>query len=435
MKHGLIYLFCILAFSGISQDRHEYIERFKDVAIVEMHRTGIPASIKLAQGILESNAGASMLAERANNHFGIKCGSAWKGKTMLRKDDDRNAQGKLVKSCFRSFGSAEESYVAHSDFLRDPNKRYRYGFLFSLASDDYRGWAHGLKKAGYATNPSYPKLLIKIIEQYELFEIDMEALGMIAEIIDMENEDSEIGKKSGESRKSKGSKEIVRASRDRRSYPLKYLNSVKTVTAYGGDSPITIAEKVGISAKKIVKYNESIGSEYETFERGQQVYLQPKRSKYKGTQAYHIVKQGETMLEISDRYGIKVAKLYTKNRMPPGLQPASGQRIYLKKKNKGTVKIISHARPANMDPGTVNSDEILDILAPNSSISSKYGRDKSHVKEQVISMVNKAMYTVQPNDTLYRIARKYGIELATLRKINNLAGDNIHPGQKLKLEE
>ena len=172
MKQGLISFFCLLAISGFSQDRLDYINRFKDVAVVEMHRTGIPASIKLAQGILESNAGASMLAERANNHFGIKCGSAWKGKTMLRKDDDRNAQGKLVKSCFRSFGSAEESFVAHSDFLLDPNKKYRYGFLFGLGSDDYRGWAHGLKKAGYATNPNYPKLLIRIIEEYQLSKIE-----------------------------------------------------------------------------------------------------------------------------------------------------------------------------------------------------------------------------------------------------------------------
>ncbi len=429
MKQGLISIFCLLAISGFSQDRLEYIDKYKDVAVVEMHRTGIPASIKLAQGILESNAGASMLAERANNHFGIKCGSAWRGKTMQRKDDDRNAQGKLVKSCFRSFGSAEESYVAHSDFLLDPNKKYRYGFLFALDSDDYSGWAHGLKKAGYATNPHYPKLLIKIIEQYDLFMIDDEALGMIAEVSDSDNVITKGNKKPAKSKK------IVRASRDRRSYPLKYNNAIKTVTAYGGDSPATIAAKVGVSAKKIVKYNESIGSEHETFKQGQKVYLQPKRSKYKGTQEYHIVRQGETMLEISDRYGIKVAKLYTRNGMLSGLQPASGQRISLKKKNKGTVKVVSQARPTTSTTGEESGEELLDILAPHTTKYSKTGQGSSDVKEQAKSMVQRAMYTVQPNDTLYRIARKHGLDLDALRKMNNLADDNIHPGQKLKLEE
>lgn len=429
MKQGLILIFCILAISGFSQDRLEYIDKFKDVAVVEMHRSGIPASIKLAQGILESNAGASMLAERANNHFGIKCGSAWKGKTMQRKDDDRNAQGKLVKSCFRSFGSAEESFVAHSDFLLDPHKKYRYGFLFTLDSDDYRSWAQGLKKAGYATNPNYPKLLIKIIEQYELFKIDDEALGMIAEVNDSDDVITKGNKKTTKSKK------IVRASRDKRSYPLKYHNTIKTVTAYGGDSPATIAAKVGVSAKKIVKYNESIGSEYETFEQGQKVYLQPKRSKFKGSQEYHIVRQGETMLEISDRYGIKVAKLYLRNGILPGLQPASGQRISLKKKNKGTVKVVSQARPITTDSGEGYGEEMLDVLEPRSTKHSGSGESRSDVKEQAISIVQKAMYTVQPNDTLYRIARKHGLDLNALRKMNNLADDKIHPGQILKLEE
>jgi LysM repeat protein len=430
MKQGLISFFCILAISGFSQDRAEYIKRYKEVAVVEMHRTGIPASIKLAQGILESNAGASMLAERANNHFGIKCGSAWKGKTMLRKDDDRNAQGKLVKSCFRAFNSAEESFVAHSDFLTDPNKKHRYGFLFAFASDDYRAWAHGLKKAGYATNPEYPRLLIRIIEQYELFKIDDKALGMIAEV-------AESGEVTVErNNKRTPSTEIIRSSHNRRSYPLKYHNTIKSVTAYGGDSPITIAEKVGVKAKKIVKYNESIGSEYETFKPGQKVYLQPKLAKYKGMQEFHIVKAGETMLGISDRYGIKVSKLYSKNSMLPGLQPAPGQRLSLKKKNKTSVKVISHARPPEIKQSGDYSGEYLDVLKPHTTKYSGTSRKvQSDVKEQAKSMINRAMYTVQPNDTLYRIARKHGIDLVTLRKINNLLGDKIHPGQKLKLEE
>ena len=201
---GVFVLFSMLfTVSVFAQDRQLYIEQYKDIAIVEMHRTGIPASIKLAQGILESNAGLSMLAVKANNHFGMKCGSEWRGKTMLRKDDDRNAQGKLIKSCFRVFESAQESFVAHSEFLLDPNKKYRYGFLFDFDSDDYRSWAYGLKKAGYATNPKYPELLIRIIEDYRLADIDMEALAMIAQVETGTPE--KLGKKKkGETRSSKG---------------------------------------------------------------------------------------------------------------------------------------------------------------------------------------------------------------------------------------
>ena len=162
--------------SLIAQDRQEYIDQYSVIAIAEMRRAGIPASIKLAQGILESNAGASMLAVKANNHFGIKCGGEWRGKAMHKKDDDRNRDGRLVKSCFRWFDSAEQSFIAHSEFLMDPAKDHRYGFLFDLDVTDYKSWAHGLKKAGYATNPRYPQLLISIIENYGLHRYDTEAM-------------------------------------------------------------------------------------------------------------------------------------------------------------------------------------------------------------------------------------------------------------------
>jgi LysM repeat protein len=138
-----------------------YIDRFKYIAIAEMDKNGIPASITLAQGLLESGNGNSDLAIKANNHFGIKCNGEWNGKKIYKDDDEKN-------ECFRVYGSAEQSFVDHSEFL----KRKRYASLFDLKKDDYKGWAKGLKEAGYATNPKYPDLLINLIERYQLYRFD-----------------------------------------------------------------------------------------------------------------------------------------------------------------------------------------------------------------------------------------------------------------------
>ena len=172
---GINYL-CGISDHLISEEPvASYIDKYKEIAISEMQRTGIPASIKLAQGILESNSGRSTLAIKANNHFGIKCGNYWQGGTFHREDDDyRN--GQLIKSCFRKYDDASQSFVAHSDFLLHSGSRYRYGFLFDFDPLDYQSWAKGLKKSGYATDLAYAEKLISIIEKYELFQYDNEGL-------------------------------------------------------------------------------------------------------------------------------------------------------------------------------------------------------------------------------------------------------------------
>ncbi|MEE9372108.1 MAG: glucosaminidase domain-containing protein [Saprospiraceae bacterium] len=148
-----------------------YIDKYNEIAQSEMQRLGIPASVKLAQGILESNSGRSALALKAKNHFGIKCGKYWEGPIFYREDDDY-VNGELIKSCFRKFSSPEHSYKAHSDFLKNPGSHYRYGFLFDLNPLDYVSWAHGLKSSGYATDPRYADKLISVIEKYELYQYD-----------------------------------------------------------------------------------------------------------------------------------------------------------------------------------------------------------------------------------------------------------------------
>lgn len=177
-----LIIFLAIIFSGCKSKQkivskpsistQQYIQKFEDISRTEMKRKGIPASITLAQGILESGSGSSTLAREANNHFGIKCGSNWNGPSMKRKDDDYK-RGRLVKSCFRKYDNPNSSYRDHSEFLSDPKKAYRYGFLFELSSTDYKGWAKGLQKAGYATSRTYASKLIRIIEQYQLYNYDL----------------------------------------------------------------------------------------------------------------------------------------------------------------------------------------------------------------------------------------------------------------------
>ena len=148
---------------------YNYIEAYKDIAVIEMHRTGIPASITLAQALHESNKGTSNLAISANNHFGIKCKKYWKGSTYYHKDDDTDKAGVLIESCFRSYDTVIDSYVDHSNFLKFGEN---YQGLFALSKRDYKGWAYGLKRAGYATDPLYAEKLIKFIEEFKLTQYD-----------------------------------------------------------------------------------------------------------------------------------------------------------------------------------------------------------------------------------------------------------------------
>lgn len=411
---SITFLLSLFAVTLRSQDRQEYIRRYKDISISEMHRAGVPASIKLAQGILESNAGASMLAVKANNHFGIKCGNDWKGKAMHKQDDDRTPDGRLVKSCFRWFDSAEESFVAHSEFIRDPNKDHRYGFLFELDIMDYRAWAHGLKRAGYATNPDYPKLLIRIIEQYGLASIDAEAMQILAD---------------GGNRTKSSNKPTSTLDEDVHAYPREYHNKVETVVAYDGDSPATIAARLDIKVKKIVKYNATVTGPSDTFEAGERVYLEKKKNRYKGDQKYHMVDAGETLEEISDRYGVKLKTLYKRNGIPEGAVPAPGQRISIKGKNafevslKGPEPEGSSGRDLPKAP-----EELIQKTVETTQIDTGSATPATPPLVQPV-------YVVQPKDTLYQIARRHGMDVTTLKKINNLSGDLIKPGQVLKLQE
>jgi LysM repeat protein len=295
-----------------------YIAKYKEIAISEMHRTGIPASIKLAQGLLESDWGRSKLAVEGNNHFGIKCGNNWDGPGFYRFDDDKNARGELVKSCFRVYSSVYESYIAHSDFLTDPKKIRRYGFLFEKETTDYKGWAKGLRKSGYATDKKYSSKLIKIIEQYELYHFDqkVESQTLLAESKQPAKRENDLD--SGTKPKSMNKNGIKR------------INGSSYVLANEGDTPISIAESYGCSLKSVIGYNEAISHSKQQLEDGERVFLQQKKKQFNGALKDHKVRRGEQMYDIAQKYGVKLNSLYAQNRMPDEAEPLVGEKIRLK---------------------------------------------------------------------------------------------------------
>jgi LysM repeat protein len=334
MRASIASCFLILAALNLAAQsstvRWEYIQRYKEIAMGEMKRTGIPASIKLAQGILESNAGASTLARKANNHFGMKCGSEWRGPTYYIKDDDYDENGQLIESCFRVYEDAESSYIAHSEFLRDPNKAYRYGFLFRLDQKDYKKWAQGLKQSGYATSPSYADALISLIDQYKLYNFD-------------------TGNSSFDE--------------------IRFINDVEMTLAKMGQTPEELASKYNLKTRCILKYNEGLSGAKQPLAEGQYIYLQRKRWFFRGKQQYHFVKEGETMYSIAQQYGLKLNWLYCKNRMSKGEEPAVNQKVRLRGRvRRGQSPKLREVQPLENDntiPLDNGTGKILDMDPTN----------------------------------------------------------------------
>ncbi len=279
LSHWLFLGLMTLGISSLNaQQRNkayeDYIKKYRSVAVDEMKHYKIPASITLAQGLLESGAGKSKLARMSNNHFGIKCGRSWDGPSVRFTDDAPN-------ECFRKYKHAKESYRDHSKFLRSGA---RYAFLFKLNIKDYKGWAKGLKKAGYATDPKYATRLINIIELYDLDKYDRKGgLKWAEEFPDPHQP---------------------------------YLaNELLYIIARPGDTFKSIGKEFDISHKKIRKYNE-LPKDY-VFEGGEIVYLEQKRRRATKEYIVYVVRDGDSMYSISQKFGVRLERLYKMNKMSP----------------------------------------------------------------------------------------------------------------------
>lgn len=299
---SVAFLLC-LSLSANAQQRYAtydaYVEQYKDLAIEQMREHKIPASITLAQGLLESGAGKSSLAVRANNHFGIKCHTSWLGERIYKDDDAKN-------ECFRVYKSVRESYEDHSLFLL----RDRYARLFSYDIYDYKAWAKGLKACGYATSPSYADRLIKIIETYELYRYDR-------------------GESVASNKHKTDNAPAPRQFVNHNHQPY-LVNDIVCYRAQQGDDWDNLSYELGISKKKLLKYNEC--EDTYTQIAGMNIFAAKKRSKADSNLSgnWHKVRRGDSMYTISQLYGIRIKKLYKMNHKGADYVPVEGDLIKVK---------------------------------------------------------------------------------------------------------
>jgi len=405
MRSGNI-VFLLLLTVGLkaqpSQDVITYINTYRDIAIAEMQRTGVPAAIKLAQGIHETQAGTSELVRKSNNHFGIKCKAAWTGDKVYHDDDARG-------ECFRSYTQPEQSYKDHSDFLRGSQ---RYAFLFQLDPTDYKSWANGLRKAGYATNYRYAQILIKLIEDYNLEQYTLIAMGKLPPVNEaLVSNNASPGNTSsvviqaldpvvtGDA----AEKEVLEAkvSPPAPSYPAGEftINSTKVVYVKEGTALLAVAEEHHISFARLLDFNDL--NDGDVVKTGQLIFLQRKRKT--GATPFHTVQPGETLYYICQAEGIRLESLLANNLLTEKNQPAAGEKLYLQG--------MAPAKP---------------LLAEQKKIIAREA-----VVDAVPVITDSTTHIVQTKETLYSISKKYGVSMDQLKAWNRLDTADVKIGQQL----
>jgi LysM repeat protein len=314
----LTFLLGLFITPSIAQDEprltaEQYIAQFKDAAISDMKKSGVPASITMAQGMFESDYGNSSLAKVAKNHFGVKCHKDWGGDTYYMDDDAPN-------ECFRKYNSVEESYDDHSNFLRT---RDRYKFLFDLSITDYKGWAKGLKQAGYATNPAYADKLIEIIERYNLQALDEGGTPQpIANVkVEKNKEKKNVVNEDNKPIRVKVTPRVKVLN------GLATINNVPFVYVEKSDSYLKIAKQYKLELWQILEYNEA--EKNDILHIGDIVFLNSKKGRAEVDT--HTVKEGETMYDIAQAYGVRQKKIYQMNNIVPGTALTAGQELKMRK--------------------------------------------------------------------------------------------------------
>ena len=331
MKKLLILISLVTLCMGLNAQSRDaivisYIQKYKDLALEQERKYGVPASITLAQGIVESGAGRSRLTRMSNNHFGIKAHKAWKGPVWYAKDDDPGL------SPFRKYRSDQESYEDHSKFLAREN-RGRYGVLFTYNILDYRSWAHGLKKTGYATDPNYAKSLIQYIERFQLYKLNggvklrptsRQSVRHIKVektiVIDIPNMD--VIDDSVTTEEEEAYAEVMK---------LPYvdvINGVRCKRIYPGETLSLIALEYGLSIYDLIEYNEATNET--SFKEGDIIYLDKKKNKYNDPEHDYIVQDGDTWHSVSQKFGVNFSYLLKKNKKSYSDNLVVGERLKLK---------------------------------------------------------------------------------------------------------
>jgi LysM repeat protein len=320
MKKTIVFFCLLIAMTANAQkERGEaYVNTYKEIAIQEMLRTGVPAAITLAQGILESQFGESDLVKASNNHFGIKCKTEWTGPKTYHDDDEK-------QECFRVYPTAADSYKDHSDFLKT---RPNYAFLFTLDPTDYEGWAKGLKKAGYATSPVYPQKLLKVINDYNLQQYSLQALARLKNTVPVEAPNTESSIKSESERLVTGAQPAVMIEKKAVSYPagIFAINHTKVIYAKEGTSLLSLANQYDIPLSKLIEFNDL--AEMDVLDADRLMFIE-KKSK-KGSVDFHMVAMGETLYDIAQQEGIRMESLLEYNHLSKSAQVSTGDRIFLR---------------------------------------------------------------------------------------------------------
>ncbi|WP_186774168.1 glucosaminidase domain-containing protein [Chitinophaga pinensis] len=337
-----------------TQTTQQYIAKFKDIAIDEMQRSGVPASIKLAQGILETQSGNGWLVQNSNNHFGIKCKNNWTGESVRYDDDAR-------QECFRKYNSAADSYKDHSDFLRN---NPRYAFLFQFQEEDYKSWAYGLKQAGYATSTTYPQQLIKLIEDYNLQQYTLDGEGV--------TKAGTSGAKTGEEmvgyKPVKPTTPVASATKPSGVSAVNapkgifQINDRKVIVVPAGTSLIQVANDRDIKLRNLVHYNDLENDN--PLKKDSYIFLQKKAKS--GKNDYHTVAPGETMYDIAQAEGIQLRWLRRRNKMKEGQEPEAGERLALSGYANKAPKLGKNPPPedptiGDLDPGKIMDDVKAEI--------------------------------------------------------------------------
>lgn len=386
-KICFILLISMAFVSGISAQKitpEQYVAEYKKLAVSEMKRAGVPASITLAQGILETESGNSDLLSRSNNHFGIKCKSSWTGDSVKHDDD---AKGE----CFRAYSCAADSYRDHSDFLKSNT---RYSSLFQLDPSDYRGWAYGLKKAGYATNPRYPDILIKNIEMYNLQQYDQDNGYEITVSAVVENFTPPATK-------------IIPAEVEEKTLlnqPIfddnssSTINGVKALLAAKGTSLLAIASQNHLKLGRLLEMNEL--KKDGLLEKDAIIFLEKKKKE--GNRNFTESSSGETLYDVSQRNGILLLSLCEYNRLTADDAISAGTRLFLKPQQ------------------TVMQDNVSPSI--NSLNENNLNLRQSE---------NEKVHEVQAREGLYSISKKYGVSVSQIKDWNNLKDDQLQTGKVL----
>ena len=396
-----------------------YIAKYKDMAISEMLRTGVPAAITLAQGIHETEAGTSVLVKKSNNHFGIKCKSNWVGRSVSHDDDARG-------ECFRAYDDPSESYKDHSDFLKSSP---RYAFLFNLDPLDYEAWAYGLKKAGYATNPKYSQVLIKLIKEYNLQNYTLLALGknvttpevLVKNDAEQLEEIEKDTKTAGVMAVSKTTLpeekvEIIPTTIGEKNYPEGEfkLNDTRVVFVKKGTSFLTIAQKYELPLARLFEFNEMPAQEVAAAD--QLVFIQRKRKT--GNNEFHTVQPGETLQSIAQVEALRLESLLEYNNLKADMQPNAGEVLSLRTKSATTPRLAAKKQAV---VETEEKSKLENVIAKNTKVVVP-GNNASVI-----------YHIVQPKETVYSIAKKYNVSFDALINWNQLNGYDLKIGQSLKI--